>query len=84
MGDAAGSGSGDRVTTQPRCMGCGAEGRTEAMHFCPTDAMWVCSACAVRFGLADPTPRCPRCHGAFGTGVATPADDVVAIGWGAR
>jgi hypothetical protein len=46
-------------------MTCGAEGWAEAMYFCPTDGMWVCRACAVRFGLADPTPRCPRCYAAL-------------------
>jgi PHP family Zn ribbon phosphoesterase len=65
-------------------MTCGVEGWAEAMYFCPTDGMWVCRACTVRFGLADLTPRCPRCHGALETGVATPADDVVAIGSGSR
>ena len=35
------------------------------MRFCPTDGMWVCNACTMHFGLADPTPRCPRCYGAM-------------------
>ena len=60
-------------------MTCGAERWAETMSFCPTDGMWVCSACAVRFGLADPTPRCPRCHGALDADVGVSADDVVAI-----
>jgi hypothetical protein len=60
-------------------MTCGVEGWVEAMSFCPTDGMWVCSTCTVRFGLADPTPRCPRCHGVLDTNVGSRADDVVAI-----
>lgn len=49
------------------------------MHFCPTDGMWVCNACAVRFGLADPTPRCPRCYGTLDTNLGTRTDEMVAI-----
>ena len=50
------------MAMRQRCIVCGAEGGTETMHFCPTDGMWVCSACTVCFGLADSAPRCPRCY----------------------
>lgn len=65
-------------------MTCGAERWAEAMYFCPTDGMWVCSACAVRFGLADPTPRCPRCHGTMSTGGPTDSEAIAAQADAAR
>ena len=32
------------------------------MYFCSNDGMPFCSKCCLRLGLADPTPRCPRCY----------------------
>ena len=44
-----------------RCSICGHEDWPEKLLFCSFDQLWLCPRCCTYAGIADPSPRCPRC-----------------------